>query len=88
MIVSELISRYVQTGSDTILSCLRWLLLSVVSRLACEKNLTWTIADGLQILIVLLHYAVEREHGWRPGRVKVTLNVHAFTLLMASWNHF
>ena len=64
MIVSELISRYVKTGSDTVLSGLRRLLLSVVSRLGGEDSLAWTIADRLQILSVLLHDTIEGEHRW------------------------
>ena len=64
MIVSELISRYVKTRGDTVLSGLRWLLLSVVSRLGREDSLAWTIADRLQILSVLLHDTIEGEHRW------------------------
>ena len=64
MIVSELISRYVKTGSDTVLYGLRRLLLSVISRLGGEDSLTRTIADRLQILSVLLHDTIEGEHRW------------------------
>ena len=64
MIVSELISRYVKTGSDTVLCGLRRLLLSVISRLGGEDSLTRTIADRLQILSVLLHDTIEGEHRW------------------------
>ena len=64
MIVSELISRYVKTRGDTVLSGLRWLLLSVVSRLGGEDSLAWTITDRLQILSVLLHDTIEGEHRW------------------------
>ncbi len=64
MVVSELISRYVETRRDAVLSGLGRLLLSVISRLGGEDSLTGTIADRLQILGVLLHDTIEGEHRW------------------------